>query len=289
MGTSLITSFLNYFRIIFRRKICRQDSRNNQAGFSLIEVAAATAVSTLVVLGTSSLFINSAKMESGQERQFWIAARRMELQGIIRSQAGWNSILASNSALACLTPPNSCSAFSTPQPLKIPEDAVILDGSNPQLGLTNKGEFCYSFDAANGNSACPVGVQLSWTALCDDASCLHAQPKIMVQFQVKEPRSSIQNLKSYDLVVFKDPKLETLNQVCVAMGGILVGSTCTITALSTACDPANALGLGPTYPLGFDSNGKVICGKPNPGTCSASDVATGFDVNGGLICAPACL
>lgn len=261
----------------------------NARGFSLVEVLVAAGISGLVVLGSSSLFISSAKIESGSERQFWIAARRMEFQGIIRSQTGWNSILINNSAMSCFAAGTSCSGVSTSQTLKLPVDSLVVDGSLSTVGMTNKGDFCNTFDSVNGNSLCPVGIQLNWIALCDGANCLHAQPKITIKFRIKETGGGLQTLSSYDLVVFKDPKLESLNEVCTAMGGTLVGSTCSIASLATACDPANALGAGATYPLGFSSTGAVNCGRPNPGTCASSDVATGFDVNGGILCAPACL
>ncbi len=266
-----------------------QSRMGDVRGFSLIEVMVAVGISGLVVLGTSSLFIDSAKVESGQERQFWIAARRMEFQGIIRSEAGWNSILANNPAMSCFAAGTSCAAVSTSQALKLPIDSIVLDGALNTIGIANKGDFCNAFNSANGNSSCPVGIQLGWIALCDDASCLHAQPKLTIKFLIKEAGGSLQALNSFDLVVFKDPKLESLNDVCTAMGGTLVGSTCSIASLATACDPSNALGLGATYPLGFGNTGAVNCGKPTPGTCAASDVATGFDANGGLLCASKCL
>jgi prepilin-type N-terminal cleavage/methylation domain-containing protein len=233
----------------------------NQRGFSLVEVIVAAGISTVVVLGASSLFIDSAKIESAQERQFWIAARRMEFQNHIRSQAGWNSVLASNTNMACFTNGTSCAAFTTTQPLSLTLDGTVLNGASNNTGMMNKGDFCNSFDPDNGNSACPVGIKLEWVAL--------------------------QELKSYDLVIFKDPKLESLNEVCTAMGGVLVGTTCTRPA--AACDPSNALGAGATFPLGFDNLGAVICGQPNPGSCAASDVATGFDGAGAIRCGPACL
>jgi prepilin-type N-terminal cleavage/methylation domain-containing protein len=260
----------------------------NQRGFSITEVLAAAAISGMVVLGTSSIFVDSAKVESGQERQFWLAARRMEFQGVIRSQTGWNSILANNSDMSCFAAPTGCAAYTSPQPLKLPLDTNILDGTKTTVGMNNKGELCNTFDATNGNPLCPVGIQLHWTALCDDVNCFHAQPKVTIQFQSKDVGHPLEKLSSYDLIAFKDPKLESLNEVCTAMGGVLVGITCSVTSLATACDPSNTLGAGATYPLGFDATGKVLCGKPNPGSCAASDVATGFNANGGIVCAPAC-
>ncbi len=257
-------------------------------GFSLVEVVVATGISALVLVFTTSLFIDSAKMESGQERQFWLSSTHLEIERIVRSPTGWTAILAANANMACFAAGTDCSAYSTPQPLVLPVEAVVLDGTSATVGMTNKGDFCNTFDGLNGNIACPVGLDLKWTALCDDVNCRHAQPKVAIRFRVKDPGQDIQNLTSFNLVAFKDPKLESLNEVCTAMGGVLAGTTCSIAALNTACDPSNALGIGATYPLGFTNTGSVICGRPSPGTCAASDVGTGFSISGGILCAPAC-
>ncbi len=261
----------------------------NNRGFSLLEIVIATSISSMLALGTASIFIDSTKMESTQERQFWIAARRIEFQNLIRSQNGWTAILANNPTMACFAAGTSCAGVATAQPLVVPIDAILLDGASASVGMSNRGSFCSNFDSTNGNSACPVGLRLNWQALCDDANCLHAQPKITINFQIKEPGGALQGLRSHDLIAFKDPKLESLNEICNAMGGVLVGITCSIASFASTCDPSNALGAGVSYPLGFDITGAAICGKPNPGTCAASDVATGFDLNGGIQCAPACL
>lgn len=261
----------------------------NEKGFSLVEVLVAIGISGLVILGTSSIFVDSAKTEAGQARQLWIADRRMEFQGLIRSATSWNTVLDNNPSMACIKTGTSCAAFSNLQPLKLTVDNIVLDGASNTTGMTNKGTFCNTFDSVNGNSSCPVGIRLNWVALCDDANCLHAQPKIIVKFQIKEASATLQDLKSQDLVIFKDPKLESLNQVCAAMGGSLVGTVCSIDSLASKCDPSNSKGLGATYPLSFDNTGVVFCGKPDPGSCAASDVATGFDANGGISCTKACL
>lgn len=261
----------------------------NQRGFTIIEAVIAAGISAAVILGSSMMFVDSAKMESGQEREFWIAARRIEFQGVIRSQLGWTAIVAANPTMACFANSTSCAFANSPQPLKLPIDGAVVDGTLATTGMSNKGDFCNAFDSTHGNSSCPVGLRLNWVALCDNSACLHAQPRLTVQFQVRETGSELKDLKSYDLVIFKDPKLETLNEICTSMGGTFIQPTCTIPALSGACDPSNALGLGATYPIAFDAAGRVQCGKPVPGACASTEVATGFDANGGLLCAPACL
>lgn len=254
----------------------------NQRGYSLVELLVAAGIAGAVVLGTSSIFIDSTKIETSQERQFWIAARRMEFQSMIRSPKGWEAVVTNNPGMACIGAGTSCAAVSSPQPLRMPIDSTVLEGSSATLGMSNKGDFCNTFDATNGNGACPVGVRLSWMAICDNAQCLHAQPKIFASFQIKEPGKPLQESKSNDLVVFKDPKVETLNQVCAAMGGTLAGGLCSVPATQINCvNPGE-------FPYGFNSEGVVLCRKPLPGSCAAKDVAVGFDNKGNIQCSPAC-
>ncbi len=269
--------FINIFRFVKANR-----------GFSLLEMLAASAISGIVIAGVSTTYVQLAKTETKQESDFWIIARRMEFSGVIKSAAGWTSIQNLNPNMSCFQGASSCGNFQTPQPLKLPLDSMVLDGSSTQLGISNKGDFCQTFDAVNGNAACPIGLDLKWMALCDDSNCLHAQPKLRIQFSRKEPGSPLQDMKSYELLAFKDPKLESLNEVCTSMGGTLSGQNCTINIVNQACDPSNASGTGPTYPVAFDSAGVLVCGRPSPGSCATSDVAVGFNSNGGILCAPAC-
>ncbi len=258
--------------------------RKYQWGFSAVEVLVAIALSSGVVLGTSKLITDSAKSGAQSERQFWLEARRLQLQNIIKSTSGWNDIIASNSGLACLESNTGCSSYTTPQALRISIDGKTLDGSSASLGMASTGDFCNAFDASNGNAYCLVGLSLKWQIECDDSLCKHGIPKVSVRFQMKESASAgLQKLSSYDLVVYKDPKVETLSEVCISMGGTLNGINCTLPQLSSACSPSTG-----SFVLGFDNMGSVICGKPNPGTCGGTDVAMGFDANGGLQCATAC-
>lgn len=249
----------------------------------------AVSIAGIVVLGSSSLMSTSGSINARTEKFFWLDVRRFQIQGLLRSTSGWNSIVTPagssslNPGLDCYLKGISCTAYTSPQNLKVPIDNIVLDGSNSSQGLDNKGNFCSSFDAVNGNQNCPIGISLKWQILCDTSDCLHGQPKITVQFQYKASAADSQALTSYNLTIYKDAELETLNEVCSAMGGTLVGMSCTLPQLSAACSPSTG-----SFALGFDASGTVICGRPNPGTCATSEAATGFNTNGGIECAPAC-
>ena len=121
----------------------------------------ANGISAMVVLGTSFLFIDSAKVESGQERQFWILARRMEFQNLIRSQNGWNSILANNAQMSCFAASASCAGVSVSQPLKLPIDtATNCDNKTVSTTACAGSQVVKGFDGKyylpTGNSPLPL-------------------------------------------------------------------------------------------------------------------------------------
>ncbi len=252
-------------------------------GFSALEAIVAVGISGIVVLGSSQLMISTFKSEAKSERNFWLGARRAEIQNLTHSDLGWNAIVTANPNMNCLNLATGCGAYTSPQNLSLPIDGAVLNGASPSTGMSNKGDFCTTFNATSGNSSCPIGMSLKWQVLCDDAACLHGQPRVLVDFQLKDGDGSTEDLKSYRLVTYRDPKMETLNEVCDSMSGTLTGMDCDLPQLNTSCDPANG-----SFVIGFDGAGGVLCGKPNPGNCASLDAATGFDANGGLQCATAC-
>lgn len=275
-----------------RSKLERSQARLlNNRGLSLLEMMVATAVTSMVVLGSATLLEKSKKMENKDMLLFWISTSRIEIQNILKSQSDWQITQNINPSMQCLSTANtSCAAFVDPQPLRIqiasdpPAAPLILDGATSTWGIGRNGGYCNQFDAVNGNASCPIGIRLSWKVICDNPQCEHAQPQMDVQFQIKEPGQPLENLRSFDLRVYKDPRLETLSEVCTAMGGTLNGSQCeNIAPLNSTCDPANS-----SFPIGFNADGIVICGNPNPGTCANGWVATGFAASGEILCTPAC-
>jgi hypothetical protein len=256
-----------------------------QMGFSVLEALAGVAISGVVMLGTSALYSSVSKSNSASEASFWVSTRRAEFQSLIRSTKGWESIVAENPYMACFKTGSACTAFTSPQPLKVKiTNDVLVDGSLPQQGMKQNGDFCTSFSIEKEDPNCPIGVKLNWQAICDTAECFHPQPKINIQFATAVDSKLNFNTPSYQLVSFKDPRLDSMSDVCASMGGDFSdGKKCKIPALETNCDPANG-----SFVLGFDATGIVICGKPNPGSCAANDLVTGFSAAGGVICTPAC-
>lgn len=257
-------------------------------GFSLVEVIVATGIASVVMLGSSTLMLSMNQSEKEQEKSFLLLSLRQEIQNRLVSINGWSSVVSANSELSCIQNPSTCTNVNSAIPLKLPLRNIVLDSSNNKLGMTSNGVICNSFDSTVGDDKCPYGISINWQTECDNAICKNPTPKVLVSFKMKTPSSTLKNLSSLNLVIYKDPKLESLNEVCQSMGGTLSGSTCNLNNIASSCDPANSLGFGSNFPLGFDSNGSLICGLPTPGTCASSDVAYGFANDGSILCTPAC-
>jgi hypothetical protein len=247
----------------------------------LIEILIVMSLTGFIVLGTSQIFLDSSKVSSVSERNFWLATRRIEMQSLIKSKEGWKKLVESNPSLSCFETPFACKDHTQSHDLVFPISGKVLQGTG---GMNNRGDFCDTFDAKSGQSACPIGLKLRWKSVCVDSSCQSAQPRIAVTFQTKVPDQPLKDLYDHELVVFRDPRLESLYEVCKSMGGTLDGITCKIPQMTQSCSPSAG-----SFALGFDTVGQVICGRPQPGSCAQKDVAVGFSSSGGLQCAPACL
>lgn len=262
----------------------------SQRGFSLIEILVVMGLSSIVMTGAGFLILDAKKSEKKAQDVFWLQEKRLEIQRSVQSDGKWAGIKAANTNMSCFDAGTSCSAFITPQKLKLPVNNDIIDGNNPALGLTPNATFCYAFNPTNGNDACPYGLDMTWKAVCDTADCRNAQPRIDIKFKTKSQNSptAVQNLNSFNITAFKDSKTQNINDVCISMGGTYSGTTCNIPSASALCDPSNSSNTGATFPIGFAADGKVQCGIPKLDQCPTDQVVIGFDNSGNVICAPKC-
>lgn len=261
---------------------------NLNSGMSLMEVMIAVAISSVVVGGATYIAIEGFKADQKEESIYWLQQRRAEILYAIQSENGWNQIQSLNPNIKCGDPDQSsaaCVPFQTPQNLVLRVGNQTLNGGQTGTGIDAKGNFCTSFQP-DGGSSCSVGLDLKWQMVCGSANCVDAQPLITVRFQHASGQQQKLNLSSYDIRFYKDPKQQSYSEVCASLGGTMSGVTCTFT--QAECDPSNASGAGATYPLGFDAEGKVICGRPQLSQCSSAEVVTGFKSSGDVICSPRC-
>ena len=259
--------------------------RLNQSGLGVTEVLIALGIGTAVV-GTASYFsIEAFKSDKNEEFSMWLDQRRSEMLYTLQNESGWENIKKNNGGIDCAeTDVDKCRELQNPQPLDLPLGNQILKGSSPNLGISPEGQFCYDFDAVKGNRNCPVGVDLKWKIVCGSVDCKDAQPNVAIKFSHSTNSGLKLNLSTYNINFFKDSRTQTISDVCEGLGGVYQGGKCVFNPNS--CDPSNP--TAPTYPIGFDAEGKVICGTPNVGSCSSNDYLAGFNADGSVICAPRC-
>lgn len=238
---------------------------------------AAVAITGVISLGLAGLYSSNIKTQKQNSTRYWMSVRRAQVRNYIRSQSSLASIVALNPNMNCLQANTSCSAYQNAQALKLNIDGSMLDGSLPQLGMNSQGDFCS--DYGNSQSNCDLGISLTWRVVCDSPTCKAGQLRVDMQFQ----HDSI-NAQTAKLVVYRDPLMQDMSEVCEDFGGTLTGNTCSLPQLSSSCNVAAKM-----YPLGFDNAGNLICGSPSIGSCSGSDSILGFNASGGLICGSACL
>lgn len=259
----------------------------NKKGFTLIEITIAMGLSAFVMLGSSYLISNSFEVQKNEDQMYWLEERRSEMIAAIQNDQNWAQINSLNPQMGCAVAATGCSAFSTPQRLTLKIPSQTVNGTNLALGINKKGDFCYEFDPVNGNNDCTVGVSLTWQALCYDTSCIKPQFKIDISFQHKSTgKTTTKNLHHFNVSIFSDSKVQSLYDICISMGGTLVGMNCQITALNTACNPSG--GAAASFALGFDAAGAVICGQPAVNNCGPNEFLTGFNGDGSSICTPGC-
>lgn len=259
-------------------------------GFTLIEIIIGLGLSAAVVLGSAYLITNTFEVQKNEDQMYWLEERRNEIMMTIQNDQNWTQLMGLNPQMNCATTPEGCAEYAAPQRMTLKlNGSQLLDGTNPALGLSKKGDFCYQFDAVNGHALCTVGISLTWQPLCLDSSCIQPQFKIDVAFQHKDSgKSASKNLHHFNMSFYSDAKAQNLYDLCTSMGGVLVGTNCQITAFNTTCDPANSSGTGATFALGFDANGAVICGQPGVNSCAATEFLTGFNADGSSICTNGC-
>lgn len=252
-----------------------------QNGFSLFEVLIATAIFGVLIGGVMTVFLRVSESEVEVRASNWLNIRHYEIKAFLRSPANWGPLVAGNPAMACLA--TACPGVVAPQNLVINMGpSNVINGANPQMGLNVNGDFCVQFGTGDRN--CIYGITSRWEALCDPANplCSNPHPRMSVRFSRQLPGRPIEAMPSYDITVYRDPKLDSAAEICAGLNGNFTGTTaadsrCTIPQVS--CNPA-----GGSFVLGFDSAGQAICGKPNAGGCTSPDILVGFYADGSPIC-----
>ncbi len=184
------------FRIRKRLKKCLSLVQNN-AAFSMLEMAVTTALSSVVVVGVVMLFTDITKMQSQVRAQESITEVAARLRAALSDKKAWANTVnislggTTNLAFVCAANKdlnNGCTPTPTSAtPLtSYPTFDSIQDGStapgvslysdNGTNGFNYAGSPCVGFSTATPNDACPFSYRLRFQFACPSTtSCLNPQ------------------------------------------------------------------------------------------------------------------
>lgn len=254
---------------------------SNNKGFSLVQ--------TLVVIGVISVLwtVVIELLNQVQRSQYEILMKstvltvRNSLLANVASSASWQKTVFLQPSLKCVSNATMyCDGTPSSKDIIIYDAAgsVIFDSTNPTNGFTVHGVKCNTYDAVNGNDACPIGVKVRWRALCNNTLCQSQQDLISLQFDFR-PQSNMRNVafNSYNYNQIETPRNslsgnETPLLACAKIGKIYIGEGQTfnsVTADTQGCVPYYAFQgprgdqgvVGAIGPMGPQGN------PGPPGTC----------------------
>jgi Tfp pilus assembly protein PilW len=177
-------------------------SLRSSQGSVMVQVLIAAAVSILVVLAIAQMSVQMARFESHSQVKLTLFEIRNNLLSTLLNDVAWTNTInhADNTAAVkavCLTETNG----DTPPAIDCSGAGgalTLVDGSNvveiaavaPTSGFTRRGEVCNTFNAVNGNSQCPIHIDVRWDTECSAPCNMRVPPlKVSVQFRYNDPDS----------------------------------------------------------------------------------------------------
>lgn len=180
--------FLPFFKKFAKRK-------EDQPGFSLIEVIIVASITLLISLAVASYLINLQKEQKKQSLLQNLSLLKSQFENIIKNDASWDRTISSltNASMACLRNRTKCNTgpgqnFVNSRPndefIDFPASEINLyDGANQMFyngrktsntsGFTETGAVCAGFSYSGpGNDNCPIGYIVNWRALTNDEAPL---------------------------------------------------------------------------------------------------------------------
>lgn len=261
---------------------------DRQFGFSISEILVALGVASVVSLAGASLMSSSQQKLNRNEAKLVALELLQQTKNSLNSPADWQKTLELNSAkLDCLKNPSiECSRntqlievyTSTNSPLFGPDHSLTEADS----GFTARGKPCDSFDLVNGNDSCPLRVEVVFRPLCPETGeCknVDAHFEISVLSKTKDGGSllgSTQALK--DRVVKKNMSLAYFETCESIPNAQWVNGQCQLNFPRVACTNSNE------FVLGFEDDGRPICGPMSVQVCPTGQVFRGIASDGQAIC-----
>lgn len=245
-------------------------------------------IAIISVIATS--LIDRQRMTMGLSKSDQIDSVASKLQqsliASIYNNSSWSETAdGSNCALSG----DTCGAddVETEMQLRDTSGAVLADSTVDDQGFDRWGNPCGSFDAANGNDACPFRYNLTWSPVFrPDGTCPATGCPIRVngalQFRPATNTMGLINPARYEINVVRGREAGSLREMCAAINGVFnqISDTCELpTAATTQC-PAGF------YLLSSPETGALRC-LPLATTstpCPLGSGAVGFNNDGSLNC-----
>lgn len=256
-----------------------------------MDFAVSLGLSILLILAVSSLFTKSFVQLKGVETQVSLQTLKTNILVAIENKESFNRTIlnaANAAAFACINNGTDCTGQTgditivSYNPTTGIETVLPATAPGATNGFDINGQPCNTFDAANGNDACPFKYETKWTARCEankniggaasaEGRCFNPTIEISVNFLMKPARTADFNEiypNKYSIKLLKSQVKSNVNVQCGQVAGaFLMGDTCVLPTLGGAgstcvgfCPGAQALVTG------FNTNGTPRC------TCIAAAV-----------------
>ena len=206
--------------------------RKTTNGFTLVQVVIALAALGLLALLVGSM-LNSIGIGGTKSKLVQTAANlSSNMRNLIVSPSAWSTTLQNNPGLACLADPAGDCTGNAGGAIDIfnTSGQAEFTSSVPTAGFSADGQPCNTYDAANGNDACPFRMQTEWTPGCPVNPATGApfptcrRPQALVTSTMSyRPRNApsgiVFNSSAYNVRLNVNEQPGTAADMCVAMGG----------------------------------------------------------------------
>ena len=142
--------------------------QQDQAGYSLVEVMVAIGLSTVLLLGVTSMLKDFTSGFVKADRKNVLVMIRTRVLNELTRKDSWVVTYSNNTSFTCLFQTVQDPACGTGDTrfnvLNSTAKPVLLTTSaNPNRGFTLNGEDCILWDEVTPNPACPIRLEVSWS------------------------------------------------------------------------------------------------------------------------------
>lgn len=151
---------------------------------------------------------------------------------------------------------------------------TILD-NQATSGFSYDGTKCDEFDVANGNDLCPFKVEAIAKPICT-GNCINPTYEIKFSLNYKPKKSSfIINEKKFELKIYKDPYVDSIEATCLSLGGQMLNGYCEFNLFSGVCIEQGK------FLVGLNKGSPICESFPTNTLCPVGEYIKNFDVSTG--------